>query len=566
MQRTVAKPIVALFCGTGSTLGKKTRGYVPESDLVAKPIPFEQPKVTNMGMEELAVLVAPENEVSVTAYNGCHLRGGGCFAYGVEEPARHLLKRVGEQLGQHDEIRVALTAHSRGCVSALMFAKLVAADPTLRDKVKITLDLRDPVPGNFAWFAAIDAAKTTVTRKLYDMTDCACIQSAYITVQDLPYLPMGYDVLIPTFSECTKLQIEYLNGGHAIQQIPGFSDQQIQSWIEGNKKHPHIDYRERGGKKYFKGLKFSRFHYHLGILKSLQIYLEHGIPIDRYWLHEYIFRTGRVELEALAVKMRFHDGFIDGNKEALLPFIQELQSACYEKLIECEKTNFQEFRDHQVLTRKLLFDGQFNQRSGADVATHFNDRHAALMQAVHARSEQVQQLVLDKPYVAYSGKRQDINPRQQMVDKYSVLTTLLDELIVEERKKRKPEAYMKVLSNMRDCLKSDSQCPEAIYRNVTAAAKIADENKALFAPEKTPKLHIFLHLLSSLFSAFLYTVTSAIASAATNGTGRFWRTKSQIWRERINDCFNQFDALNEAHRRSVGAASNEQSDLPTNTP
>lgn len=164
---------------------------------------------------------AKEEGTVLLGYDGCQVKGGGIFAYGVEEQANAFLEDF-KSLLNHNEgnYQLNLVAHSRGVLSALMVIKKIQADDILKNKVKITGDFRDPVPGNFQLTTQV-AGNLAIANQVRDLSDCDIVKKIYITLQEKPISSVAFDGLIPKFHYSTRLEIETLPGYHDVQQREG---------------------------------------------------------------------------------------------------------------------------------------------------------------------------------------------------------------------------------------------------------------------------------------------------------------------------------------------------------
>lgn len=196
----MTKNVIGFFCGTGYTLGKdQSYAHIRDANL------FD----------------------TLLGYDGCQVHGGGLFAHGVEEQADAFINDLKEQLeGNTDAIQINLVAHSRGVLSALLAIKKIQADPALKNRVSITADFRDPVPGNFQLTAEV-AGNLAIANQVMDLTDCDVVKKVYITLQEKPILPIAFDSLVPKFHSEALIEIEVLPGYHDVQQRRG-----ILPWAE----------------------------------------------------------------------------------------------------------------------------------------------------------------------------------------------------------------------------------------------------------------------------------------------------------------------------------------------
>src|SRR3990167_4193965 len=194
-RRESGKTIIAFFSGTDYTFNSAHKGYVSQKEMgissPSKAPPYDDNSFSNL-------LAHLNDNQERFGFDGCHTRGGGIYAFGIDEPANHLYQELKKQLADHHEkITLVLTAHSRGCLSALTLAKKISFDKEIKDKIDIVLDLRDPVPGNLKPTATLDiAGLTTIAGQLKNLSACKSIKKAYITVLEKGSLPVAFDVLI----------------------------------------------------------------------------------------------------------------------------------------------------------------------------------------------------------------------------------------------------------------------------------------------------------------------------------------------------------------------------------
>lgn len=188
----MTQKIIGFFCGTGY--------------------------LTNTDKSLAAIRRAVEQPHTLLAYDGCQVHGGGLFSYGVEEHADAFIADLKQNLDPHEtDYQINLVAHSRGVLSALLVIKKIQADPELRNKVKITADFRDPVPGNFQITTKI-AGELASANQLHDLTDCDIVKKVSITLQEKPIIPLAFDALVPKFHHAAQVEIETLPGYHDVQQ------------------------------------------------------------------------------------------------------------------------------------------------------------------------------------------------------------------------------------------------------------------------------------------------------------------------------------------------------------
>lgn len=155
------------------------------------------------------------SEDTLWGYDGCQVHGGGLFAFGVEDQADAFVAKL-KNTKIADKVQINFIAHSRGVFSAILAIKKIQADPELRDKVTVTADFRDPVPGNFQITAQV--SNLAMANIAHDLRDCTIINQVHITLQEKPIAPIGFDALIPKFHPTTIVEIETLPGYHDAQQ------------------------------------------------------------------------------------------------------------------------------------------------------------------------------------------------------------------------------------------------------------------------------------------------------------------------------------------------------------
>lgn len=190
----MTKNVIGFFCGTGFT--RKN--------------------------DKLYEIIRSSINISSTtflAYDGCHVYGGGLFAFGVETQADVFitdLKKEFASCAQDEHIQMNLIAHSQGCLSALLAIKKIQADRELGRRVNITVDLHDPLPRNFRWSSAV-GGRLMIVNQVYDLSDCDFVKKAYITIQEQGLGTFAWDSLIPKFHTITKIAVEALPGCHDVQ-------------------------------------------------------------------------------------------------------------------------------------------------------------------------------------------------------------------------------------------------------------------------------------------------------------------------------------------------------------
>lgn len=197
----MAQNIIAYFCGTG---------YYTSSDAC---------------YQHISRTIA--DSTALYGFDGCQVKGGGIFAHGVEEYADELITQLQKHTG---EIQLNLIGHSRGVLSALLVVKKVQADPELSNRCIISADFRDPVPGNFQLTAKVVGSQA-IANQVRDLSQCTVLKNVFITLQEIPILPIAFDAVIPKFHAQTEVEIETLPGYHDVQQ---------RTRIDLKQEHPEI--------------------------------------------------------------------------------------------------------------------------------------------------------------------------------------------------------------------------------------------------------------------------------------------------------------------------------------
>jgi hypothetical protein len=216
--------VVGFFCGTGYTTATDNSFNDIKNNLTADSL--------------------------LLGYDGCQVHGGGTFSYGVEKQANQFIKDLKANLANSNEnIQINLIAHSRGTLSALLAIKKIQKDPLLKNRVQITADFRDPVPGNFQLTTKF-AGDLASANQVLDLRDCDILKKAYITLQERPIISIAFDALIPKFHQGTHVEIETLPGYHDVQQRKGYS--------------PRFDHE---------------YLFPLGLIKTLLILKEDKVPL-----------------------------------------------------------------------------------------------------------------------------------------------------------------------------------------------------------------------------------------------------------------------------------------------
>lgn len=140
--------------------------------------------------------------------------------------------KVTASLTPKDEpFQINIVAHDKGAVSALAVVKLLQADPELRDRVQVTLDLRDPIPGNTEFAAKIGGNLVNANR-YSDLSNCPIVKKVYISLQELPpFDTMGNEAFVPKFHPATSVEIE---------SIPGHVDTRYKDTIDLTVETPDL--------------------------------------------------------------------------------------------------------------------------------------------------------------------------------------------------------------------------------------------------------------------------------------------------------------------------------------
>lgn len=166
---------------------------------------------------------------TLKGYNGCHRFGGGLFSYGIEEQADSCFNDL-KKHPYSDKIQLNIIAHSRGALSAFILIKKIQSDLDLKNKIEITADLRDPVPGNLHLTTKLFG--NLVSANLYhDLSTCSVLKQVFITLQEKPFFSLAFDALVPKFHIKTAIEIEVLPGCHDAQQ---------RNWLVPGIDHPSL--------------------------------------------------------------------------------------------------------------------------------------------------------------------------------------------------------------------------------------------------------------------------------------------------------------------------------------
>lgn len=348
---------IAFFCGTGYDFYEESDNYIDQ-----KKLGYNELKAPDKITRDISFLLLDSiierlgsPEIRALGYDGCHRRGGGINATGIEEPANHLYQHL-KKLNK--KTTLIITAHSRGCLSAYLVSKLINADKDLQQKVEIVLDLRDPVPGNLKGFSTLFGSFTS-SGAFYDLTSCTNIKSANITIQETGILPVAFNVLIPKFANSTKVSLSALPGEHDVQET--------------------IYYGQSG-------------LFYLGLCKSLQLYYE-----NRFILRTATLRSAFVESYGFILKQLGERLVKDDTNSAIytsqITLLNELLSIVknpdYDALQILKTTqlhiynhilnNYKKDPKRSLALRHIAFGGQAERSQyPIEEVSYFNAEHYAL--------------------------------------------------------------------------------------------------------------------------------------------------------------------------------------------
>jgi hypothetical protein len=391
--------IVGFFCGTGYNFNSDSKSYVTQKELG-----YTEPYASKLSVdksiqildEALQSIVDP-NAIKIFGYDGCHRRGGGMNATGIEQPAQHLYQHL-KTLNPNTKITLILTAHSRGCLSALLLSQLINSDPQLKKTVEITLDLRDPVPGNLKGLSTL-LGNLMSSGKFYDFSENTNIKSSHITVQESGIGPIGFNALIPYFSSATKLSISTLPGTPDLQER---DDSYLYTAEKGYIANAGI--------------------YQLGLYKTLQIYLENNIPIAiNFFISEmkklHLRRIGRADQQDETIfyltKLLFdlQNELIknistltqEKNPESIIHMLKTAQFLIFEYILKDYTTH----PDRTILPRDITFGGQSKRTdTSLQEVRYLNEEHYELAKELFTEKPHEHKLLimLDgiKPHITQS--------------------------------------------------------------------------------------------------------------------------------------------------------------------
>ncbi|MDR3502028.1 MAG: hypothetical protein P4L79_05535 [Legionella sp.] len=189
----MTKMIIGFFCGTD---------YIRKNDKL-----YESLR-SNVNVSKTTLL----------AYDGCQSHGG-LFAIGIQRLADVFiadLKKEIESLDNTETIQINFIAHSHGCFSALLAIKKMQADPELRARIRITVDLHELVPRNFRWSTAI-GGNLMIANMVHDLSECDLVKHAHLTLHEKGLGSAGWDAFIPKFHAATSVEVEALPGWYDVQ-------------------------------------------------------------------------------------------------------------------------------------------------------------------------------------------------------------------------------------------------------------------------------------------------------------------------------------------------------------
>lgn len=288
----------------------------------------------------------------------------------VEEPAERMLAILREKLLTEpslDKIKLILNGHSRGCLSAYLLAKSISEDKVLRDKIDITLDLHDPMPGNFKVTSALGLG---ISGKVADLTRCQSIVKASVSINMSNHI--GHSTLIPSFHKNTEVDVDFFPGGHFAQSFG-----RVATIEPDGSFNTHLN------------------AYLLAQYRSLQIYSENEVNlidyayilgglVNRHESAEYGFdgsegtKAAHREIVKFIAQVRQHP---IGKKEFEL-ILHTAQCLLYEGLLN-------DYKDRAIepTVYSHLHGGGYNAAiHPVAEATHFNSRHASLDHQLQTRS------------------------------------------------------------------------------------------------------------------------------------------------------------------------------------
>ena len=351
------KAIVGLFCGTGYDF-------------------FSDEKAKNIDdcFQCLAESIATDDgRVAVHGYSGCHQRGGGINATGIEEPCDDLLQKIKQAHAKNpdEKLTVYLAGHSRGCLSAFLLIEKLNQDEELRHAVDIIGDFRDPVPGNIGLTTKL-GSKIVSANRFQDMSHCTNVREVNFTMQEKGILNLGFDVLIPKFAPHAVVNVEYIPGLHDIQQ------DDVQLTLPDKTSAYYV-----------------RNHdiYRLGVYKSQQILHESGIhlltfPDSTEWRME---QQAEIYAELLLQYQNDYSRMPADEFESLKSSMDQMLKEQFPGSKGYDPAAL------KIASRTLHFGGEFGSENTPATATALNARHAALAKMKDA-----------KPLMGFKGNRLDI--------------------------------------------------------------------------------------------------------------------------------------------------------------
>lgn len=477
------KTIVAFFCGTSYDFDKEAKGYVSQLEMKVSPARTVEERNTDEGLSLLNEILAEDQERY--GYDGCHQRGGGAFAYGIEQPIEHLFAKLKNQVRQgHEKITLVLTAHSRGCLSALGLSKKLNANKELKDRIEVVLDLRDPVPGNFKLTSSLPIAKyATSAHQLEDLRTCTNIKSVHVTVQEKGNLDYAFDVLIPRFSLETKLEVDFIPGLHDIQE------------------------RDLDGMEFYRDerrgyIVASPLLHFLGLCQSLQIYSEANVSINYKKTLEN-FKEHLLVIDSENTNLHYLDkliNMIDALEKSAIQknefdfFIERTQLILYDEiLIECKR-----HPDKKILKRHLHFGGEFQAIGNLRSSTHLNMQHALLAEKYRPLGEV--ELLLD-----FKGRRPDLSKNDRAAKALEELKNeCLRYLEYYENREIDPNK-IELVQSMYNLIKTKPSSPsfEVKAGQLGAFAERFDQAKSIFKNSPDYRTRKFVIAISHVIAGFI---------------------------------------------------------------
>jgi hypothetical protein len=517
MEARATKTIVAFFGGTGYDFDRNAKGYVSQTDLeVTRP-------ETNERNDDISFSILNDSlhkDQERLGYDGCHQRGGGVFAYGVEQPVQHLYNKLKRELKDADiKVTLVLTAHSRGCLSALALAKKLNADKDLKNQVDVILDLRDPVPGNFKVTSATPLAKyATAAHQLKDLRSCTNIKSVNVTVQEKGILDFAFDVLIPQFSPETRFEVNFIPGAHDIQE----------------RNANGVDFYRHPQKGYILA---SPLLHLLGVCQSLKLYSDNNVRLD-YKSCLNNFRDYLQGIQSLNSNLDYLRALIQAiddlawipiQKEVFYSFLEKAQLVFYDEILkECKRRP-----DLKIQNRHLHFGGEFQTVGDLQSATHLNLQHALLAEKYQIIAEPV--LLL-----GFQGKRFDLSRNERAAKALEDLRKECESYLKYYENKEISADKIAVVKNLYNLVKQPPGSPafEIKVEKLKVFSEVFHQNKSVFKNPDTRTrrfVTVVSHILASLVTAGIYAGVRALRSSVSKGSAKFWQTRDEILIEKLSE-------------------------------